>query len=86
MTNSGKKGPNFTFQIIRPLDMANRSLPEQSIFPGGHELPPFGQTKTISLYAGSMLPPDGAIPVFLWSGLKMNGKHYLVVNVTPQRK
>lgn len=86
MTNSGTKGPNFSFQIIRPLDMANRTLPEQSMFPGGHELPPFGQTKTISLFAGRMLPPDGPVPVFLFSGNKMNGKYYLVVNVTPQRK
>jgi len=86
MTNSGTKGLNFAFQLIRPLDIANRTLPEQNFFPAGHDLPTFGETKTVSLFAGRILPSDGPVPVFLLSGRKMNGKYYLVVNVMPKRK
>ena len=86
MTNPGKRGPNFTFNVIRPLDTVNRTLTEQAIYPGGINPPPFGQSKTISLRAGSMLPVDEPVPIFLWAGNKLNGKPYLIVNVAPQRK
>ncbi len=86
ITNQGKRITPFAFALIRPLDMVNRESTSIASFPAGMEIPPPGQTKTITVPAGGMKPHDGDVPIFIVSGAKLNGGNYIVVPTTPARE
>ena len=86
ITNHGKHIPPFAFALIRPLDMVNRESTAIASFPAGMEIPPPGQTKTVTILAGGMKPLDGDVPIFILSGAKLNGGNYIVVPTRPTRE
>lgn len=86
ITNQGKRIAPFAPAFIRPLDMVNRESTSTASFPAGMEIPPPGQTKTVTIPAGGMKPVDGDVPIFMVSGFKINGLDYIVVPTTPSRE
>ena len=88
ITNRGKRMSPFGFGLIRPLDMVNRISTTPAAFPEGIEVPVPGETKTVTIPAGSMKRHDGPVPIFIQSPLKLNGTHYdyLVVETTPKQE
>lgn len=86
ITNQGKRIPPFAFALIRPLDMVSRASTSIASFPAGMDIPPPGQTKTITIPAGGMKPVNGDVPIFIVAGAKLNGGNYLVVPTTPTRE